>query len=274
MQSISVPEVISGDFRKMLKGVKDESADLVILDWPFMGGGISPTVLKMYHEGIRETARILSQRGNAVSVHYIVNNFYVFKEAEYYGLKPMDMNVVQLKMKTKHKNRMGQSYITIQVYSKNEMARIFNDSSRKIKGGKYFVLSHVLSDLWEGQFRNGYSRKAYNESIPEAMPKSVVKKIMDIYSTPDSVVVDCFGGAGNFPLECLQRGLQCTAAEINSNHLRIINRRLADAAKLLVNKAAQAYTIGDYYGREKEAEEKQDRASSFRGKQEKKKREA
>lgn len=229
------------DFRNMTATIKDNTADLIVADWPFNKGIINKDIAKLYHDGVSEASRLVSNVGNFVSIHYPVNNTIISSEAFKYGFKLIDANIIQLVRKIKSYNQVGRGYITIYSFSKSPMTRLFNDPS--VFRGRYSRSDFVLTDLWEErQFRNGYWNKEYNENIPEAMPKSIVCKILDLYTKQDSLVVDYFGGSGNFLIECKKRNINCITSENNIEHYNIIKRRLASLSIELLNKASNEYT--------------------------------
>ena len=236
------------DFRMMLNTVPSATVDLAVADWPFNDGMIDRENLKMYYEGVREASRILTERGNFVSVHYPQSNRYVTEYAKKKGLYLIDDFIAKSVAKCKSEKEAGKAYVTIYVFSKNPEKRIFNDRAAKVgklKGkyrGKYFGKDVFISNVWPIAWRNGHGRG--DDNVKEAMPKSAVKLILDMYTKEDSEVVDYFGGSGNFPVMCKQRDLVCTCAELNSKHHQIIQKRLSDLSLELVNMAEKAHTKG------------------------------
>jgi len=228
--------VLSTDFREMLKDIPDASTHLAIADWPFFKGELNPKVLKMYHDGVKEAMRILTPDGNFISVHYPKNQVKIAVEADKYGLQLRDQIEIPTIKMVKRKDECARAHISVWVYSKSD-TRIFRGSQEY---GQFYNRPDLNSDIWTAIFKNGFWSKDYEIQVPEAMPRKVVSQLLDMYQGPK--VVDYFGGSGNFPIECLERGLDCTAAELNSNHFQLINQRLADTAQTFIDKAIESYT--------------------------------
>lgn len=80
------------------------------------------------------------------------------------------------------------------------------------------------SHKWNGFLREG--RKDLNEKIhPSQKPVELHMKILEDFSKPDDVILDCFGGSGTTLLACELTGRKCLMMEISSDYCDIIKAR-------------------------------------------------
>lgn len=77
---------------------------------------------------------------------------------------------------------------------------------------------------WNGLVRAG--DRTLNEKIhPNQKPVELHMKILEDFSKPDDVVLDCFGGSGTTLIACEMTGRKCLMMEISPEYCDVIRRR-------------------------------------------------
>ena len=77
---------------------------------------------------------------------------------------------------------------------------------------------------WNGFLREG--DKSLNEKIhPNQKPVELHMKILEDFTQPDDVILDCFGGSGTTLIACEMTGRKCLMMEISPEYCDIIRER-------------------------------------------------
>ncbi len=77
---------------------------------------------------------------------------------------------------------------------------------------------------WNGFLREG--DKSLNEKIhPNQKPVELHMRILEDFTQPDDVILDCFGGSGTTLIACEMTGRKCLMMEISSEYCDIIRER-------------------------------------------------
>jgi len=257
--------IINSKFQEVARQLPEKCAETVIADWPFNKGIVDAPTRRTFSDGVKLANRLLKPNGTLISVNYLEPNFYVWKEAEYWGLTFAD-NITLLRHPIKKvKHRLAYETLSVLIFTKGRLeSRILNTACRE-KGGNLIYSKDewkVTTDFWdEMRFKNGYRRKN-GDRVSEAMPESFVQRCIRTFCSKDGIVVDFFGGAGTIPVVCRKLGIKCISTEILSDRFQIISRRLSEKNQKLIqlsnkllDKALDAmntgpYTKGDNNGKE------------------------
>lgn len=77
---------------------------------------------------------------------------------------------------------------------------------------------------WNGYLREG--DKSLNEKIhPNQKPVELHMRILEDFTQPDDVILDCFGGSGTTLIACEMTGRKCLMMEISPEYCDIIAER-------------------------------------------------
>jgi len=257
--------VINSKFQEVAKRLPASCADTVIADWPFNKGIVDVPTKRLFSDGIKLANRLLKPNGTLISVNYLEPNFHIWNQAQYWGLTFADHITALRHPMKKVKHRLAYETLSILVFTNGKIEeRILNTTCRE-KGGNLIYSKdewEVTSDFWnEIRFKNGYRRKN-GDCVSEAMPASIVHRLLSTFCSRNGLVVDFFGGAGTVPAICRELGLKCISTEILPNRFQIISRRLSEKnqeliqlSSKLLDKALDAmntgpYTKGDYHEKE------------------------
>ena len=92
---------------------------------------------------------------------------------------------------------------------------VWSNISTKVK--KY-------SHKWNGLTRAG--SRVFNEKVhPNQKPVELHMKILEDFTKPDDVILDCFGGSGTTLIACEMTGRKCLMMEISPEYCDIIRER-------------------------------------------------
>ena len=100
-------------------------------------------------------------------------------------------------------------------FSDGELA--YKSWGRKIK--KY-------TQLWNGVLREGnYTLNPKPRIHPTQKPVELHMKILEDFTKPDDVILDCFGGSGTTLIACNETGRKCLMMELSPDYCDIIVER-------------------------------------------------
>ncbi len=80
--------------------------------------------------------------------------------------------------------------------------------------------------VWNGVFRAGSKYLELKSRIhPTQKPVELHMKILEDFTQPNDVILDCFGGSGTTLIACEMTGRKCLMMEISSDYCDIIRER-------------------------------------------------
>ena len=84
----------------------------------------------------------------------------------------------------------------------------------------------MYTHMWNGVFREGAQNlNGKTRYHPTQKPVELFMKILDDYSKPDNIILDCFGGSGTTLIACEMAGRTCFMMEISPEYCNIICER-------------------------------------------------
>lgn len=87
----------------------------------------------------------------------------------------------------------------------------------------------MYTQLWNGVCMEGNyalnAREKTSRIHPTQKPVELHMKILEDFSKPDDVVLDCFGGSGTTLIACEMTGRKCLMMEISPDYCDIIRKR-------------------------------------------------
>ena len=86
-----------------------------------------------------------------------------------------------------------------------------------------FINQKEMKNVFEFPILQGQER----EEHPTQKPIKLIRKLVKIHSNPNDIVLDCFLGSGTTTVACKQLGRNFIGFEINSEYVKIANKRLA-----------------------------------------------
>ncbi len=90
---------------------------------------------------------------------------------------------------------------------------------------------------WNGFTRDG--NKELNERVhPNQKPVELHMKILEDFSNPDDVILDCFGGSGTTLIACEMTGRKCLMMEISPEYCTIIKERYTKLTEGMIHFAS------------------------------------
>lgn len=92
--------------------------------------------------------------------------------------------------------------------------------------------------LWNGVCRQG--KRAYNpipRVHPTQKPVELHMQILEDFTQPDDVILDCFGGSGTTLIACQLTGRTCYMMEISPEYCDVITNRYQTLTEGLINYA-------------------------------------
>lgn len=84
----------------------------------------------------------------------------------------------------------------------------------------------IYRQMWNGAIREGNrTLNPHNRLHPTQKPVELHAKILEDFTKPGDVVLDCFGGSGTTLIACEITGRKCLMMEISPDYCKIISRR-------------------------------------------------
>jgi 16S rRNA G966 N2-methylase RsmD len=199
-------QILTGDFREVMKGIADESIDAVITDPPYL-----KEYVHLLPPFAKETARVLKPGGIALVMYgqlYLPDAIKALDEhLEYHWMIADDFSSTGHEMPSR---MIANHWKPILIYKKGEYKRKFN------------------ADI----FRGGTKDKTYHvwQQALETFEWQVKR-----FTNPGDLILDPFLGAGTTMVAALKHGRQCIGIDcdpeaINATKLRLQHLNLAPTA--------------------------------------------
>ncbi len=84
----------------------------------------------------------------------------------------------------------------------------------------------MYTQMWNGTFRAGKQKYELKRRVhPTQKPVELHMKILEDFSQPDDVILDCFGGSGTTLIACEMTRRKCLMMEISPEYCEIIRKR-------------------------------------------------
>lgn len=96
--------------------------------------------------------------------------------------------------------------------------------------------NYVYTQYWNGGSYAGSRDINPSPHVhPTQKPVELHMKILDDFTTPGDIILDCFGGSGTTLIACEMTGRKCLMMEISPEYCDIIAQRFADLMPLLTH---------------------------------------
>lgn len=224
-------KVVEGDCLEYIKGMENESVDLVIADPPFgidldsLSGTWKKSVILEKYKDEKEDVFILIKK-MIVEVERVMKkdtHFYLFYPSlwyrEWWDMLEEKFDYVDPIPIIWHKtNRFGTPYAS----GRPTRYMMQYQPILYIKKGDR-ALSSYKSNVLQFGIPTG------NREHPAAMPSELMEVLIEQSSLPGELVFDPFSGSGPVPVACKKLGRRCVAIEQKHEYIEMIKEKLYEA---------------------------------------------
>lgn len=227
-------EILNEDSIEFMKGLSDESIDLIVTDPPYpttkrgsTGNSGGMCKKKEFSQGK------VFKHNNVKPEEYIPEFYRILKEGSHCYIMTNHINLIKILnvaidsgfhfikslIWNKGNKIMGQAYM-----SQFEYILFF-------RKGKFKKINHCgTSDIL--YVPNKKTKDEYGENLHDTeKPVELMKILIGNSSQEGELVFDPFGGIGATPLACLELNRRCISIEIDDTYFEIKKKRIEDYTK-------------------------------------------
>lgn len=213
-----INKVICGDCLEVMKYIPDGAVDLVLNDYPFNIQFETELNYGDFQDLVNfESHRILVNGGNYAVINNPTNLFnYGHTYSKYFVFR----NGIPLIRKGAFRPAwmLGFQHNYLWLLCKNHKKVWYGSRTNHNK--------ESLTDVWgDIEYRNGY-RGSGGAWHPQAVQIDLTKRIIELTTKENDVVMDCFLGSGTTAVAAKQLGRKYIGIEINPEYCRIAEDRL------------------------------------------------
>lgn len=123
------------------------------------------------------------------------------------------------------RNNFAHKFETAWCYSKGSefyFDRTKVEVERKMKinvrTGKEYDNGTIPTTIWEGNLTTNSKEAKESKFHPTVKPQFILQRMINAYTPPGGVVLDCFSGSGSTALACIQTGFDFIGCELNKEY--------------------------------------------------------
>lgn len=227
--------LLNKDCREVLKGVPDESIDLVVTDPPYRvttRGGYS-TSGGMFKKDIFNTGKVFTH--NSIEPNeYLPELYRVLKQNTHCYVMTNHVNLVQIITEAR---ACGFHFIKSLVW----------DKGNKIMGQAYMSQFEYILFFRKGAFKkinhcgtsdlihvpNKKTKGADGKNLHDTeKPVALMELLIENSSQEGDLVLDPFTGVGSTGIACMRKGRNFLGTELDENYFRIAKERIQNEVQL------------------------------------------
>jgi len=189
------------DCLELMKKLPDNCVDLVLTDPPYFNG---PNRADFYGKN----RYMKSEHWDIPKLEHYNEMIRVSKNQIIFGINYFEFS-------NKTKGRL--------VWDKKNDTSTF--SNCEIASCSIIKSVKIYRYLWNGMLQQNMKNKE-KRVHPTQKPVALGEWILNLYSTKDDIVLDCFAGSGSFLVACERLGRKWLGCEISEEYCRIANERI------------------------------------------------
>ena len=239
--------VHEGDCIEILRQYPNESIDLVFADPPYNldknyteydDGQTDQQYIEWCNVWLKEYARVLKPTGSLFVLNLPRWGLY---HADFLNQHLYFQNWIVWDALSEPRGKIMPAHYALLFYTKSKSDFTFNYQSHSpIDSREYCLRSSciskrkqngidkktILTDIWWDIHRIKHRRD--RDYHPCQLPESLMKRIIELSTNPDDVVLDAFGGTGTTPLTALKLGRRYVAIDMDANYVHLMKQKISE----------------------------------------------